>query len=109
MTEISRKLENPAQTVVDGLLVEFRKLSDGFADRLTERVNNKMNELLEQFILATDELKTVPEAINTATTNLVKSGETTIETQKAYTKETKERFDKYISTLSSSSYKPRAF
>lgn len=99
MTEISRKLENPAQTVVDGLLVEFRKLSDGFADRLTERVNNKMNELLEQFILATDELKTVPEAINTATTNLVKSGETTIETQKAYTKETKERFDKYTEDL----------
>lgn len=99
MTEISRKLENPAQTVVDGLLVEFRKLSDGFADRLTERVNNKMNELLEQFILATDELKTVPEAINTATTNLVKSGETTIETQKAYTKETKARFDKYTEDL----------
>lgn len=99
MTEISRKLENPAQTVVDGLLVEFRKLSDGFADRLTERVNNKMNELLEQFILATDELKTVPEAINTATTNLVKSGETTIEMQKAYTKETKERFDKYTEDL----------
>ena len=99
MTEISRKLENPAQTVVDGLLIEFRKLSDGFADRLTERVNNKMNELLEQFILATDELKTVPEAINTATTNLVKSGETTIETQKAYTKETKERFDKYTEDL----------
>ena len=99
MTEISRKLENPAQTVVDGLLVEFRKLSDGFADRLTERVNNKMNELLEQFILATDELKTVPEAINAATTNLVKSGETTIETQKAYTKETKERFDKYTEDL----------
>ena len=99
MTEISRKLENPAQTVVDGLLNEFRKLSDGFADRLTEKVNNKMNDLLEQFILATDEMKTIPAAINTATDNLLKSGESTIETQKAYTKETKERFDKYTEDL----------
>ena len=99
ITEISRKLENPAQTVVDGLLSEFKKLSDGFADRLTEKVNNKMNELLEQFILATDEMKGIPAAINTATENLVKSGETTIETQKAYTKETKERFDKYTEDL----------
>ena len=99
MTEISRKLENPAQTVVDGLLNEFRKLSDGFADRLTEKVNNKMNDLLEQFILATDEMKTIPGAINIATDNLLKSGESTIETQKAYTKETKERFDKYTEDL----------
>ncbi len=99
MTEISHKLENPAQTVVDGLLNEFRKLSDGFADRLTEKVNNKMNDLLEQFILATDEMKTIPGAINTATDNLLKSGESTIETQKAYTKETKERFDKYTEDL----------
>lgn len=99
MTEISHKLENPAQTVVDGLLSEFRKLSDGFADRLTEKVNTKMNELLEQFILATDEMKGIPGAINTATDNLLKSGETTIETQKAYTKETKERFDKYTEDL----------
>ena len=99
MSEISRKLENPAQTVVDGLINEFKKLSDGFADRLTEKVNNKMNDLLEQFILATDEMKTIPAAINTATDNLLKSGESTIETQKAYTKETKERFDKYTEDL----------
>lgn len=99
MSEISRKLENPAQTVVDGLINEFKKLSDGFADRLTEKVNTKMNELLEQFILATDEMKGIPGAINTATDNLLKSGETTIETQKAYTKETKERFDKYTEDL----------
>ena len=99
MTEISHKLENPAQTVVDGLLNEFRKLSDGFADRLTEKVNNKMNELLEQFILATEEMKSIPGAINTATDNLLKSGESTIETQKAFTKETKERFNKYTEDL----------
>lgn len=99
MTDISRKLENPAQTVVDGLLNEFRKLSDGFTDRLTEKVNNKMNDLLEQFILATNEMKTIPGAINTATDNLLKSGESSIETQKTYTKETKERFDKYTEDL----------
>lgn len=99
ITEISRKLENPAQTVVDRLLNEFRQLSEGFADLLTEKVNNKMNDLLEQFILATDEMKTIPAAINTATDNLLKSGESTIETQKAYTKETKERFDKYTEDL----------
>lgn len=101
MTEISQKLENPAQTVVDGLIIEFRKLSDGLADRLTEKVNTKMNELLEQFILATNEMKGIPGAINTATDNLLKSSETTIETQKAYTKETKERFDKYTDNLTS--------
>ena len=99
MSDIAKKLENPAQTVVDGLLTELRKVSDGFADKLTERVNNKMNELLDQFILATDEMKAVPAAINTATDNLIKSGETTIEAQKAFTKETKERFDKYTEDL----------
>ena len=99
MSEISHKLENPAQTVADGLLSEFKKLSDSFADRLTEKVNGKMNELLEQFILATDEMKGVPAAINSATENLIKSGEMTINAQKEFTKETQSRFEKYTEDL----------
>ena len=101
MTEISHKLENPAQTVADGLLSEFKKLSDSFADRLTEKVNGKMNELLEQFILATDEMKGVPAAINTATENLIKSGELSIDAQKEFTKEAQTYFEKYTEGLTS--------
>lgn len=101
MTEISHKLENPAQTVADGLLSEFKKLSDNFADRLTEKVNGKMNELLEQFILATDEMKGVPAAINTATENLIKSGELSIDAQKEFTKEAQTHFEKYTEGLTS--------
>lgn len=99
MTEISHKLENPAQTITEALLNEFKKLSDNFADRLTEKVNGKMNELLEQFILATNEMKGVPAAINTATENLIKSGEMSIEAQKEFTKETQTRFEKYTERL----------
>ena len=95
MTEISHKLENPAQTITEALLNEFKKLSDNFADRLTEKVNGKMNELLEQFILATNEMKGVPAAINTATENLNKSGEMSIEAQKEFTKEAQTHFEKY--------------
>lgn len=95
MTEISHKLENPAQTITEALLNEFKKLSDNFADRLTEKVNGKMNELLEQFILATNEMKGVPAAINTATENLIKSGEMSIEAQKEFTKEAQSHFEKY--------------
>lgn len=101
MTEISHKLENPAKTVADSLLSEFKKLSDNFADRLTEKVNGKMNELLQQFILATNEMKGVPAAINTATENLIKSGEMSIEAQKEFTKETQSRFEKYTEELTS--------
>lgn len=101
MTEISHKLENPAKTVADGLLSEFKKLSDNFADRLTEKVNGKMNELLQQFILATNEMKGVPAAINTATENLIKSGEMSIEAQKEFTKETQSQFEKYTEELTS--------
>lgn len=101
MTEISHKLENPAKAVADGLLSEFKKLSDNFADRLTEKVNGKMNELLQQFILATNEMKGVPAAINTATENLIKSGEMSIEAQKEFTKETQSRFEKYTEELTS--------
>lgn len=95
MTEISHKLENPAKTVADSLLSEFKKLSDNFADCLTEKVNGKMNELLEQFILATNEMKGVPAAINMATENLIKSGEMSIEAQKEFTKEAQTHFEKY--------------
>lgn len=95
MTEISHKLENPAQTITEALLNEFKKLSDNFADRLTEKVNGKMNELLGQFILATNEMKGVPAAINTATENLIKSGEMSIEAQKEFTKEAQSHFEKY--------------
>lgn len=101
MTEISHKLENPAKTVADSLLSEFKKLSDNFADRLTEKVNGKMNELLQQFILATNEMKGVPAAINTATENLIKSGEMSIDAQKEFTKETQSRFEKYTEELTS--------
>ena len=101
MTEISHKLENPAKAVADSLLSEFKKLSDNFADRLTEKVNGKMNELLQQFILATNEMKGVPAAINTATENLIKSGEMSIEAQKEFTKETQSRFEKYTEELTS--------
>lgn len=99
ITEISHKLENPARTIADSLLVEFKKLSDSFADRLTEKVNNKMNELLEQFVLATNEMKGVPDAINTATENLIKAGELSISAQKEFTKEAQTHFEKYTEGL----------
>ena len=66
MTEISKKLENPAQAVVDGLVLEFQNMTSSLADTLTKKVNNKMEELLEEFILATDALKGIPGAINSA-------------------------------------------
>lgn len=99
ITEISHKLEKPARTIADSLLVEFKKLSDSFADHLTEKVNNKMNELLEQFVLATNEMKGVPAAINTATENLIKSGELCIDAQKEFTKEAQTNIEKYTEGL----------
>jgi len=75
MTNIAQKLENPAQAVVDGLIEQFRSLTEGLSDKLTEKVNGKMNDLLEQFILATDAMKEIPGTIDTATNNLVKAGE----------------------------------
>ena len=89
MTDISKKLENPAQAVVDGLIEEFRNLTSGLSDALTEKVNNKMNDLLEQFILATDAMKEVPVSIDTATTNLLKASGESIESQKAFTDESR--------------------
>lgn len=102
MTDISKKLENPAQAVVDGLIEEFRNLTSGLSDALTEKVNNKMNDLLEQFILATDAMKEVPGSIDTATTNLLKASGESIESQKAFTDETKKRFEKLAGDLSDS-------
>ena len=102
MTDISKKLENPAQAVVDGLIKEFRNLTCGLSDTLTEKVNNKMNDLLEQFILATDAMKEVPGTIDTATNNLIKASGEAIESQKAFTDETKKRFEKLAGDLTES-------
>lgn len=63
MDEISKKLENPAQAVVDGLILEFKNLTNGLADILTEKVNGKMTELMDQLILTTDAMKGIPEEI----------------------------------------------
>ena len=63
MDEISKKLENPAQAVVDGLILEFKNLTNGLADMLTEKVNGKMTELMDQLILTTDAMKGIPEEI----------------------------------------------
>ena len=102
MTDISKKLENPAQAVVDGLIEEFRNLTDGLSDTLTEKVNNKMNDLLEHFILATDAMKEVPGTIDTATNNLLKASGESIESQKAFTDETEKRFEKFAIDLTKS-------
>lgn len=100
LDEISKKLENPAQAVVDGLIQEFKNLTNGLADTLTEKVNGKMTELMDQFILATDAMKEIPESINTATDNLLKSSGESIETQKTFTEETQKRVEKLAEDLS---------
>lgn len=100
MDEISKKLENPAQAVVDGLIQEFKNLTNGLADTLTEKVNGKMTELMDQFILATDAMKEIPKSINTATDNLLKSSGESIETQKNFTDETQKRVEKLAEDLS---------
>lgn len=99
MNSIAQKLENPAQAVVDGLIEQFKSLTEGLTNKLTESLNGKMNELLDQFVLATDVMKELPGNIDAATKNLVEAGEASIGVQKAFTDETQKRFEKLASDL----------
>ena len=64
MEDLTQKLENPAQTVVDSLVKEFQRICDNFAGTLTESVNNKMEELLQQMIVASESMNKLPAVIN---------------------------------------------
>ena len=64
MEELTHKLENPAQTVVDSLVKEFQRICDNFAGTLTESVSNKMEELLQQMIAASESMNKLPVVID---------------------------------------------
>lgn len=102
MNDLSKKLENPAQAVVESLLKEFKGISENFSDLLTEKVGKRMEDLLEQFILATDSMKEIPGAIETATKNLLKSSEESIDSQKVFTKYTEDRVIQLTAELTNS-------
>jgi len=102
INDLSQKLENPAQVVVDSLLTEFKGISENFADLLTDKVNKRMEDLLEQFILATDSMKEIPGSIETATKNLIKSSEESIHSQEDFTKETEDRVKQLTTELTNS-------
>ena len=70
MSNISKKLENPAQAVVDGLILEFQNMTNNLADLLSEKVEAKMSELMAQIVLATDAMKEIPSIIETAAISL---------------------------------------
>lgn len=63
LNDLAVKLENPAQALTDGLILQFKDLCDNFGDKLTSNVNDQMNELLERFIDASNAINTIPETL----------------------------------------------
>lgn len=99
MEELTQKLENPAQTVVDSLVKEFQRICDNFAGTLTESVNNKMEELLQQMIVASEAMNKLPSVIDNiseqmklAYDGVVKEIEESIEQRKEYDTEVQSQY-----------------
>lgn len=81
ITSLSEKLENPAQTLTDSLITEFRNICNEFGNSLTRNVNEQMDDLLERFIDASNSINTLPELIEHVS-NKIKDA--TDSTTKAY-------------------------
>ena len=75
--ELSVKLENPAQAVTDGLIHELKNVCDDFNKKITQGVNDKMDELMERFIDASNSILTLPDIVDDINKRL---GESTKET-----------------------------
>lgn len=108
MEELTQKLENPAQTVVDSLVKEFQRICDNFAGTLTESVNNKMEELLQQMIVASEAMNKLPSVIDNiseqmklAYDGVVKEIEESIELHRKATEESIEQRKEYDTEVQS--------
>lgn len=64
ISELSNKLENPAQAVTDKLVKELAEVCNNFKNNLTESVNNQMDDLLEKFIDASNAINGIPEVMD---------------------------------------------
>ncbi len=78
INDLSQKLENPAQAVTDGLVKELKKVCDDFSNNVTQGVNDKMDELLERFIDASNSIYTLPDTIDSVNKSLSASTKDTI-------------------------------
>lgn len=78
ISDLSQKLENPAQAVTDGLVKELKKVCDDFSNNVTQGVNDKMDELLERFIDASNSIYTLPDTIDSVNKSLSASTKDTI-------------------------------
>lgn len=78
INELSKKLENPAQAVTDGLIQELKKVCDDFSNNVTRDVNDKMDELLERFIDASNSIITLPDTVDAINKSLSASTKDTV-------------------------------
>lgn len=78
ISELSKKLENPAQAVTDGLIQELKNVCDDFSNNVTRGVNDKMDELLERFIDASNSISTLPDTVDTINKTLSASTKDTV-------------------------------
>lgn len=78
INELSAKLENPAQAVTDSLITELRNVCNDFNNNVTKDVNDRMEELLERFIDASNSILTIPDTINEVNHSLSESTKDTV-------------------------------
>ncbi len=82
INDLSKKLENPAQAVTDGLIQELKKVCDDFSNNVTQGVNDKMDDLLERFIDASNSISTLPDTVDTINKSLsISTKDTVLATQ----------------------------
>lgn len=79
LNELAVKLENPAQALTDDLIKQFQALSGSFSDKLTSDVNDRMDELLERFIDASNSINTIPETLFAVNEQLLESRQQVME------------------------------
>jgi chromosome segregation ATPase len=73
LDNLAKKLENPAQVITNSLIEEFSKICKDFEKNLTVGVNDKMEDLLEKFIDASNAISILPDVLDKVTKNLDKS------------------------------------
>ena len=78
INELAAKLENPAQAVTDGLIQELKNVCDDFSNNVTKGVNDKMDELLERFIDASNSILTLPDTVDGINKSLSASTKDTV-------------------------------
>lgn len=82
LNDLSQKLENPAQAVIDGLVTELKRVCKELEDNLTRGINTQMNELLSRFITASDAINNIPDVLSEVSGNILSSSEDTIKANK---------------------------